>query len=88
MDPSFRWGDGVGLNEDLLVGLIAFAAVPWIVWILARARRDRRLPIGRTYVYQQERPGAFRVLLLFYLASAAAMLFISLDLIFGIGASL
>ncbi|HEV2746889.1 MAG TPA: hypothetical protein VGW34_06275 [Allosphingosinicella sp.] len=68
----------------MLVGLITFAAVPWIMWIIQRARRERRLPIGRTYVLQHERPGAFRVLLLFYIASAATMIFISLDLMFGI----
>ena len=73
-------------SEDVVVGIIAFAAVPWIVWILARARRERRLPIGRTYVHRDERPGAFRVLLLFYMASAALMLFISLDLLLGLRA--
>lgn len=67
-------------SEDILVGIIAFAAVPWIVWILVRARREQRLPIGRTYVHREKRPGAFRVLIVFYTASAALMLFISLDL--------
>lgn len=72
-------------SEDMLVALIAFAAVPWIMWILLRAWREQRLPIGRDYVYRQQRPGAFQVLLLVYVASAAAMLFISLDLILGLG---
>lgn len=67
-------------SEDILVGLITFATVPWIIGLLVRARRDRRLPIGRGYVLQDERPGAYRVLLIIYIAAAALMLFISLDL--------
>jgi ABC-type cobalamin transport system permease subunit len=72
-------------SEDMLVGLIAFAAVPWIMWILVRGRRDQRLPIGRGHVRQDERPGAYRVLLIFYVVAAALMLFISLDLLLGFG---
>ena len=72
-------------SEDMLVGLIAFAAVPWLLWILVRGRRDQMLPIGRGHVRQDERPGAFRVLFLFYIVAAAMMLFISLDLMLGIG---
>jgi hypothetical protein len=73
-------------SEDVLVGLIAFAAVPWILWVLARGKRDQRLPIGRGHVRQDERPGAFRVLFLFYIVAAALMLFISIDLMLGLGA--
>ena len=73
-------------SEELIVGLIAFAAVPWILWVLVRGRRDQRLPIGRGHVRMDERPGAFRVLFLFYVAAAAMMLFISLDLMLGLGA--
>ena len=73
-------------SEDMLVGLIAFATVPWIIGLLIRGRRDQRLPIGRTYVRQEERPGAYRTLLLFYIAGAALMLFIALDLMLGLGA--
>lgn len=70
----------------MFVGLIALAAVPWIIGLLVRARRDRRLPIGRGHVLQDERPGAFRALFLFYIACAALMLFIALDLMLGIRA--
>jgi hypothetical protein len=77
---------GTFRSEDMLVGLIAFATVPWIISVLVRGRRDQRLPIGRGYVRQDERPGAYRVLLLFYIACAALMLFISLDLMLGLRA--
>ena len=72
-------------SEELLVGLIAFAAVPWVLWVLVRGRRDFRLPIGRGHVRHDERPGAYRVLFAFYVAAAALMLFISLDLMLGLG---
>ena len=73
-------------SEETLVGLIVVATVPWIIATLFRGKRDGRLPIGRSYVHQAERPGAFRALLIFYIASAALMLFISLDLMLGLGA--
>jgi hypothetical protein len=72
----------------MLVGLIAFATVPWIISLLVRGRRDQRLPIGRAYIRQDERPGAYRSLLLFYIACAALMLFVSVDLMLGLGARL
>jgi hypothetical protein len=73
-------------SEDMLVGLMTFATVPWIIWIMVRAQRERRLPLGRSYVLRDERPGPYRVLLAFYAAAAGLMLFISLDLMLGIGA--
>ena len=72
-------------SEDALVGLIALSAVPWILWVLVRGQRDQRLPIGRSHVRMDERPGAFRFLFLFYVAAAALMLFISFDLMLGLG---
>ena len=76
----------ISRSEDLLVGLIAFATVPWILWMLVRGRRDGRLAIGRGHVRQDERPGAYRFLFLLYIAAAALMLFISADLVLGLGA--
>jgi hypothetical protein len=72
----------------MLVGLIAFATVPWIISLLVRGRRDQRLPMGRAYIRHDERPGAYRMLLLAYIACAALMLFIALDLMLGLGARL
>lgn len=72
-------------SEDLLVGLIALAAVPWIGWIIRRGLRNGQLPIGRGTVAREERRGAFTVLIVFYVVSAALLLFIALDLIVGLG---
>ena len=63
------------------MGIVALAAVPWIVWILRRGLRDRRLPIGRSHVRGDERPGAFRTLFAFYVAAALTMAFIAADLL-------
>jgi hypothetical protein len=70
-------------SENVLVGLIAGALVPWIGWRLARALRERRLPIGRSHVSRDERAGAFYLLFAFYAASAVAAAFICLDLLLG-----
>lgn len=70
--------------EDALVGLIALAVVPWIVWILRRGLNQGWLPVGRGRVLRDERPGAFRTLFAFYIAAGLAMGFIALDLLIGI----
>jgi len=75
-------------SEEMLVGMIAFAVIPWIGWTIQRGLQNRQLPIGRSYVRQDERPGAFRTLLAFYAVSAVLMLFISLDLMFGLSGRL
>ena len=69
-------------SEETLVGLITLAATGWIVWILMRAVRDGRLPIGKGEVRRVERPGAFRALFAFYVAAALMMTFVALDLLF------
>ena len=70
-------------SEDTLVGVVSLAALGWIVWILVRAVRDARLPIGKSEVLRAQRPGAFAALFLLYVAAAAAMLLIGLDLLIG-----
>ena len=71
-------------SEDVLVGLVAVVLVPWIGWTLQRGFREKRLPIGRTYVGRDERPAAFVVLVAFYLIMALIVTAISLDLLFNI----
>jgi hypothetical protein len=71
-------------SENVLVGLIAGALVPWIGWRVARAVRERRLPIGRGYVSRDERAGAYWVLCGFYTAAAVMAAVICADLIFGV----
>jgi len=70
-------------SEDLLVGVIAFALVPWSIFIIRRGLRDGKLPIGRGYVLREERAAPFNVLLLLYAIVAAGALYISMNLLFG-----
>ena len=74
----------ISRSEDLLVGIIAFGALAWIVWILVRGVRDRQLPIGKSRIASSDRPGAFQTLFVFYVGAGLMMGFIALDLIFGI----
>ena len=71
-------------SEDALVGLIALAVVPWLVWRLRRGLVEGKLPIGRSHLLRDERPGAFRALFAVYVAAAALMGFIAADLLVGI----
>ena len=73
-------------SEEGLVGLMALVIVaPWIGWTLVRGVRSGRLPIGRAYVRRDERPGAYRVLLAFWVSMCVLCFVIGLDLLFGIG---
>ncbi len=72
-------------SENTLVGLVAGAVIlPWIAWTLARALKDGRLPLGRSYVRRDERPGPFWVLFGFYAVSALLAGVICADLLFGL----
>ena len=70
-------------SEDGLVGLIALALIPWIGWTVRRGLKDGKLPIGRSYVRRDERPGAYRALLGLWVAMAVISAMIGLDLLFG-----
>lgn len=71
-------------SQDGLMGVFAFGIVPWIGWTLLRGLRDERLPIGRTYVRREERPGAYYALSGFWLTMALMAVMIGLDLLFRI----
>ena len=71
-------------SDETLVGIISLGAVAWIVWILVRAARDARLPIGKSQILRGERPVAFGALFALYVAAALGMTFIGLDLLFGL----
>lgn len=70
--------------DELLIGLIAAAAVPWIAWILGRGVRDGWLPIRKGRVLRAERRAAFNTLFGLYVAAALLMAFIAIDLLFGL----
>jgi hypothetical protein len=69
------------LSEELLVGLVGLALIPWIGWTVRRGLRQGALPIGRVYVRRDERRAAFNVLLGLYLAAAVLVAFICADLL-------
>jgi hypothetical protein len=71
-------------GEDSLVGLVAAGAVFWVLAVLRRGLRDARLPVGRSYVRRDERPGAFRTVAILYGAAALLLAFIALDLLFAL----
>jgi hypothetical protein len=73
------------MSQDVLVGFVALAVIPWIGWTLGRGIREHRLPIGRSYVARDERPGAFGLLAGCYGVAVLLMSFISLDLLIGLG---
>ena len=70
-------------SEDELVGLIALALIPWIGWTVRRGLKYGKLPIGRSYVRRDERPGVYRALLGLWVAIAVMSAIIGLDLLFG-----
>ena len=72
------------LSDELLVGLIGLALIPWIGWTVRRGLRLGMLPIGRAYVRRDERRSAFHLLLGLYLAVALLAAFISVDLLVGV----
>jgi hypothetical protein len=78
----------ISRSEDLLVGLISAALVPWIVWTVRRGLRRGMMPIGRAYVRRDGRAGAFGVLLAFYAGAALLAAYVALDLLFGLGEAL
>ena len=74
--------------DEALVGAVALASILWTISLLRRGADSGRLPIGRAHVLRSERPGAYRALFAIYVAAALLMLYIGLDLLFGIGARL
>jgi hypothetical protein len=72
------------LSEELLVGLVGLALIPWIGWTIRRGLRQGALPIGRAYVRRDERRAAFNVLVGLYLTAAVLVAFICADLLLGI----
>jgi hypothetical protein len=70
--------------DEAIVAVIALGSVLWIASILKRGMRSGRLPIGKGQVRRDDRKGAFHLLFALYLLAAFAMVFIGLDLLFGL----
>ena len=71
-------------GNDLLVGVIALALVPVILWRIRRGLRDGRLPIYRTYLEREADPGRFRVLLVLHCLSLVVVAAIAAHLLLGL----
>jgi hypothetical protein len=71
-------------TEDALVGLVALALVPWIIWTMMRGIREGRLPMARGHVARVERRAAFNVLMGLYAIMLVLAAIIALDLLLGI----
>ena len=70
-------------SEEALVGIVALAVAVWLGFRLRRGLSEQWLPVGKGRLERQERPGAFRALLLVYIAAALLMTWIGLDLLIG-----
>ena len=71
----------ISRSEDLFVGIVALALVPWTAWTIIRGLREARLPLGRSHV-GRDRPGAFNLLVAFYAVAGLMAAFIAMDLLF------
>jgi len=72
--------------ENLLVGLVALALVPLIALRIVRGIRQRRLPLYRTYLDQQQAgAGRFNLLLGLHVLSLLLIALVAADLLLGLG---
>ena len=72
-------------GENLLVGLVALALLPFIGWRIFRGLRDGRLPLYRTYVDRDDDRAKFGVLLALHALSFALIALVAADLLLDLG---
>ena len=72
-------------GENLLVGLVALALVPFIAARMLRGLRNGRLPLYRTYLDRYEDQAKFFALLALHAISLLLIAFIAADLLLGLG---
>jgi len=70
-------------SEDLLIGVVALAAAPYLAWMLWRGFQGGRMPLGRGHVERAGRPAAFAVLAALYAVAAIAVAYVGFDLLSG-----
>jgi len=71
--------------ENLLVGLVALALLPFIGWRILRGLRDGRLPLYRTYVNRGDDRAKFGALLVLHALSLAIIALVAGDLLLNLG---
>jgi hypothetical protein len=74
-----------GLDDRLLVGLVALALVPLIALRLWRGVRDGRLPVYRSYVTRDAAGARFAVLFALHALSLVLVAGIAADLLLNLG---
>jgi hypothetical protein len=72
-------------GENLLVGLICLSLVPLVALRIHKGLSTGRLPVYRTYLNRDERPGKFYALLIIHALSLALVALIAADLLLGLG---
>ena len=73
------------LGENLLVGLVALALLPFIGWRIFRGLRDGRLPLYRTYIGRDDDRAKFGVLLALHALSFALIALVAANLLLDLG---
>ncbi len=71
--------------ETILVGLVALALLPLIALRIARALREGRVPIYRTYLRREDSSAKFHVLLALHALSFLLIATVAADLLFSLG---
>ena len=72
-------------SEETLVGLIALALVPLILFRIVRGVRDGRLPLYRAYLGREAGAARFTVVLRVHVLSLLLAAIIAADLLLGLG---
>lgn len=72
-------------GEQLLVGLIALALLPFMALRIISGVRTGRLPLYRTYLERADGRGKFATLLALHVLSFLAVAIIAADLLLGLG---
>ena len=71
-------------SEDLLVGFIALALLPFIAHRVLRGWREGRLPLYRAYFARDENASKFNLLLGLHMLSFVIVALIGVDLLLGL----
>ncbi|HYI64799.1 MAG TPA: hypothetical protein VEW71_07950 [Allosphingosinicella sp.] len=71
--------------ENLLVGIVALALLPLVALRIARALREGRVPIYRTYLRREESSARFHLLLALHALSFLLIATVAADLLFNLG---
>jgi len=72
-------------SDEMLVGIVALALVPLIVWRIRRGLREGRLPLYRTYFDRAADPPKFNLLLGLHGLSLVLITLVAADLLLGLG---